>query len=134
MKALKVVGFVVVGYVGLVVLFESTLGFFQPQSGDTIVVTTFDEDRNAHRRVVSRLETDGSLYVAANHWPRAWYRRVLEHPDVVVEGEGAARNYVAVPVTGAEHDRVSTEHPLGPAFRVLTGFPPRHFLRLDPRP
>jgi hypothetical protein len=28
---------------------------------------------------------------------------------------------------------VDGENRLGPIFRVLTGFPPRYFLRLDPR-
>lgn len=132
MKALKWIALGLVAYVGLVVLFESMLGLFQPQGGDTIVITTFDEDRDVHQRVVSRLESDGAIYVAANHWPRAWYRRVLDNPDVVVDGDGVARTHVAVPVTGAEYDRVNGEHRLGLAFRVLTGFPPRRLVRLDP--
>jgi hypothetical protein len=32
-----------------------------------------------------------------------------------------------------EHDRVEREHKHGLGFRILTGFPPRYFLRLDPR-
>jgi hypothetical protein len=133
MKALKLVALALLGYVALVVLFESMLGFFQPQGGDTIVITSFDAEGDAHERVVSRLETGGSLYVAANHWPRAWYRRVLEHPDVLVEIDGGEGRYVAVPVTPDEHDRVNADHPLGLVFPVLAGFPPRRFLRLDPR-
>jgi hypothetical protein len=39
----------------------------------------------------------------------------------------------AVPVTGTEHDRIDGEHSLGVVFRILTGFPPRYFVRLDPR-
>jgi hypothetical protein len=82
---------------------------------------------------VSRLESDGRLYVAANHWPRAWYRRALENPDVQVTLDGEKRDYRAVRVTGVEHDRVEGENGVGLVFRILTGFPPRYFVRLDPR-
>jgi hypothetical protein len=115
------------------VAFESLIGYFQPRAGSTLVITTFDPDGAPHDRVVARLESDGHLYVAANHWPRAWYRRALENPDVQVTLDGEKRNYRAVPVTGAEDDRVERENSLGVVFRILTGFPPRHFLRLDPR-
>jgi hypothetical protein len=49
----------------------------------------------------------------------------------VVDGEEGA--YLAVPVTGEEHDRVDSENPLGTVIKVLTGFPPRYFVRLDSR-
>ena len=86
-----------------------------------------------HDRVVSRLESGGNLYVAANHWPRAWYERALANPKVTVSLGGETVEYLAVPVTGAEHDQVNQDNSLGFVFRVLTGFPPRYFLRLDPR-
>jgi hypothetical protein len=133
MKVLKIVAVLALAYVGVVVAFESLIGYFQPRAGSTLVITTFDPDGAPHDRVVARLESDGHLYVAANHWPRAWYRRALENPDVQVTLDGEERNYRAVPVTGAEDDRVERENSLGVVFRILTGFPPRHFLRLDPR-
>jgi hypothetical protein len=133
MRALKIVVIGVLVYVGIVVAFESLIGYFQPRAGSTLVITTFDEGGTAHDRVVSRLESDGHLYVATNHWPRAWYKRALAHPEVQATLDGEKRDYRAVPVTGAEHDRVEREHPLGVAFRILTGFPPRYFVRLDPR-
>jgi len=133
MKAVKIVGIAVLVYVGIVVAFESLIGYFQPTPGSTLVITTFDQDETPHDRVVSRLESDGHLYVAANHWPRAWYKRALENPEVQVTLDGENGDYRAVPVTGAEHDRVDRENGLGMVFRVLTGFPPRYFVRLDPR-
>jgi len=133
MKALKIVGIVVLLYVGLVVGFESLLGYFQPSGDTTLVITTFDPDGTSQPRVVSQIDSDGQLYVAANHWPRAWYQRALENPNVRVAIGGQTRDHVAVPVTGVEHERVAAARPLGPIFRVLTGFPPRYFLRLDPR-
>ena len=47
--------------------------------------------------------------------------------------EGETGDYLAVPVEGAEHDRVDTENALTLPLRILTGFPPRYFVRLDPR-
>ena len=133
MKALKIVGLLILVYVGIVVAFESLIGYFQPTAGSTLVITTFDGDGTPHDRVVSRLESDGQLYIAANHWPRAWYNRALENPEVQVTRNGEKSDHRAVPVTGAEHDRVDGENSLGMVFRILTGFPPRYFVRLDPR-
>ena len=133
MKALKIVAIVLLVYVGIVAAFESLIGYFQPADESTLVITTYGRDETAHDRVLSRLESDGQIYVAANHWPRAWYDRALENPEVQVTFEGAKSDYQAVPVAGAEHDRVDGENSLGLSFRALTGFPQRSFLRLDPR-
>jgi uncharacterized pyridoxamine 5'-phosphate oxidase family protein len=133
MKALKIAGITVLVYVGIVVAFESLIGYFQPADGSTLVIITFDQDGTSHERVVSRLESDGKLYVAANHWPRAWYKRALENPEVQITQNGEKKDHRAVPVTGAEHDRVDGENSLGVGFRILTGFPPRYFVRLDSR-
>jgi hypothetical protein len=91
MKALRIVAIVALIYVGIVVAFESLIGYFQPAGGSTLVITTFDGDGTAHDRVLSRLESDGQLYVAANHWPRAWYNRALENPEVQVRGARSRR-------------------------------------------
>jgi hypothetical protein len=123
----------VVAYVAVVVAFESLLGVVQPQPEGAIAIRTFDEAGEAHERIVTRIDLDGSLYVAANHWPRAWYHRALERPEIEVEVDGERSSRQAVAVEGAEHDRVAAAHPLPIAFRVLTGFPRRAFVRLDPR-
>ncbi len=133
MKIVKIVAIAALAYAGIVVAFESMIGYLQPMPGSTLVITTFDADGEPHDRVVSRLESDGRLYVAANHWPRAWYRRALENPDVQVTLDGRRIDYRAVPVSGGEHERVDGENPLGLGFRIVTGFPPRYFVRLDPR-
>ena len=133
MKALKIVAIAALVWVGIVVAFESSIGYFQPMPEATLVITTEGADGASHDRVVSRLESGGQVYVAANHWPRAWYERALQNPEVRVTLDGATVDYRAVPVTGAEHDRVDGENSLPLFFRILTGFPPRYFLRLDPR-
>jgi hypothetical protein len=133
MKVVKILGIVIVAYVAIVVAFESLIGYFQPAGESVLVITTIEPDGSSKDRVVSRLESAGQLYVAANHWPRAWYNRALANPDVAATFDGGQKPYLAVPVTGAEHDRVQSDNPLPFAFRVLTGFPPRYFVRLDPR-
>ena len=131
MRAVKIVGIVLVSYVLIVVAFESLIGFFQPEAPDTLVLTTVGEDGGAVDRVLQSLHSDGQLYVAVNHWPRAWHRRALANPRVRVTRDGETRNYMAVPVTGEEYARVASDYPRPVAFLLLTGFPPRHFVRLN---
>lgn len=133
MKAAKWIAISLGVYVGIVVAFESLLGYFQPANQGTLVIATSVGDGGWNERVLSRLESNGQLYVAANHWPRAWYDRVLEHPDVQVTLDGEKGDYLAVPVSGEEHARVEGDNGAGIVFRILTGFPPRYFVRLDPR-
>jgi hypothetical protein len=132
-RAVKIIAILFVLYIGMVVAFESMLGFFQPADQSTMVVTTMEADGTAHDRVVARLESGGQLFVAVNHWPRAWYRRTLENPSVQVTLDGDRGDYLAVRTADEEYDRVNDEHALGFVFRFLTGFPRRHILRLDPR-
>jgi hypothetical protein len=133
MKAFKILAIAALVYAGIVAAFESLIGVLQPASAQTLVITTLDAGGAPHERVVSRLTSADQLYVAANHWPRAWYRRALANPDVQATLGGRKGDYRAVPVSGEEHDRVDGEHRLPVVFRILTGFPPRYFLRLDPR-
>lgn len=133
MKIVKIIAILCLVYIGIVVAFESLLGYFQPTSQSTLVITTTDADGTTNDRVVARLESNDQLYVAANHWPRTWYNLALENPNVQVTFEGERDAYLAVPVTDEEHERVNSENSLGIIFRILTGFPPRYFVRLDPR-
>jgi hypothetical protein len=133
MKGVKIAATVFLAYVGIVAAFESFLGAMQPQNASTIVITTTDERGVAEDRVVSPLESGEHLYVAANHWPRSWYKRALKNPEVQVTMDSQAKAYLAIPVTGVEHARVESEHAHSIWFRIVTGFPPRYFLRLDPR-
>ena len=133
MKALKILAIVLGVYVAIVVAFESMIGIMQPQDGSSLVIVTTDSDGNASDRVLQHMETDGRVYVSANHWPRAWYNQALENPEVEAEIAGETGAYRAVLVSGDEHERVEIEHPHPLTFRILTGFPPRRVLRLDPR-
>ena len=73
MRWTKILMIVALVYVGIVATFESLLGYFQPADEQTMVITTYDSKGRGVDRVVARLESDGALYVAANHWPRAWF-------------------------------------------------------------
>ena len=131
-KPLKMLVILLVSYALLVVLFESSLGYFQPENASTLQIATVGSDGAVNQRILARIESGGQLYVAANHWPRAWYGEALANPAVQVSLEGEQGSYLAVPVDDAEHDRVDADNSLGLLFRILTGFPPRYFLRLDP--
>ena len=133
MKVVRGLAILFFVYIGIVVAFESLLGYFQPEDQMTLVITTRDENGTANDRVLARLESNGQLYVAANHWPRAWYNQALENPNVQITVGEEKGDYLAVPVDGEEHDRVESENSAGILFRILTGFPPRFFVRLDPR-
>ncbi|GIT22070.1 MAG: hypothetical protein CM1200mP40_17520 [Gammaproteobacteria bacterium] len=125
------VGLVVL-YIGQVILFETLLGVAQPENVGTMVLTSF-EDNEVFDRVLSRLERDGDTYVAVNHWPRAWARRIQRNPDVQITFEGETRNYTAIRLVGAEHEQASIDFAVPFAFKFLTGFPPRYFFRFDPK-
>lgn len=135
MKFARYIAIGLLVYVAIVVAFESMIGTLQPRSGSTLVLTTLADDGTAHERVVSRLESGGQLYVAANHWPRAWYHRLLAKPDVRVTLGEQTGDYraVAVEAGSEEHARVAQDNPVPGWFRFVTGFPPRYFVRLEPR-
>ncbi len=133
MKIVRYLLIALVVYVGIVVAFESLLGVIQPRPEGVMVLTTFDADGTAHERVLSRVDDGDRLYVAVNHWPRQWFWRLQAQPEVEVTIDGEKTDRTAVVIEGDELARVDAIRPLGPVFRTLTGFPPRHFVRLDPR-
>ncbi len=98
MKPPKGVAILFFVYVGVVVGFESLIGYFQPKDAGTIVIATHDDSGNAKQRVVARLESDGKLYVAANHWPRRWYNEVLSIRKVDVTWDGTTRRTSRCPL------------------------------------
>jgi hypothetical protein len=108
---------------------------FQPENigVETMVLTTTDADGESRERVLSPIDHGGRLFVAANHWPRAWYHRALENPDVSVTRNGETADYRAVPVGEGERERLLDEPGFPLVAYVFTGFAPRQFLRLDPR-
>jgi len=140
MKVVQLLAIVLGVYFGLVVAFEFfvvIMGNRQAargvQRGESwLVITTTDADESTDT-VVAGVESGGHLYVAANHWPRSWYSRAAKNPDVELTRAGERMPHRAVPVTGEERVRIAQAYDLPWVIRLLTGFPPRSFLRLDPR-
>ena len=120
-------------YVGVVVIFESMIGYLQPENEQTLALVVSDDDGKPHRRVLSTIRHNEKLYVAANHWPRAWFNALKINPAVTVTVDDNTFSAQAVVVADAsELTDLETARPLGLVFRILTGFPPRHFVRLEP--
>lgn len=135
-RTLKILLALAVVYVAIVVVFETWLGYAQPQGEENLVITVTEDDGSKTQRVLSLFQSNGELYLAANHWPRAWFRQVLKNPDIHIEfgGERADQsgNFTAIPVDGADHDRVLNDNRIGFVGRFLMGFPPREFVRIEP--
>ena len=99
MKLLKIVLITIGIYAGLVVIFESLLGYFQPQSQTTLMIITDDGEGRENNRVLQQLSSEGNIYVAANHWPRAWYHDVLDRPNVKATINDETANYLVTKVS-----------------------------------
>ncbi|MBT5686571.1 MAG: hypothetical protein HOJ11_16310 [Gammaproteobacteria bacterium] len=132
MKAFKTASFALLAYVGIVILFESSLGYFQPRNENTLLLSMHDTSGQTHDRVLSPFELNDELYVAVNHWPRQWYKRLRANPSVTLVYQGESKQVLAVTVTEtAELSQITEAYQLGFLFRLLTGFPPRAFVRLE---
>ncbi len=134
MKALKWIGILLGCYVGLVVLFEASIGYFQPTYDGTLSLTVYDEDDQPQTRVLSKIEHSGNVYVAVNHWPRSWFNDLQANPTIKVaynevDFTGTA---IVVDTATAEYARLDSDLAAPFVFRFLTGFPPRRFVRLEP--
>jgi len=111
MKSAKILsislGGIALVYVLFVVLFEAVyLGYFQPSFEEAgipmLVIKTTESSGEVSERRLARLKVDDKIYVSAHHWPRGWYKRALENPEVRVEIDGVTAHYRAVPVEGPE--------------------------------
>ena len=131
MRAIKILAILLGVYVLVVVVIESLLGYYQPANQSTLIITTTNAEGVSNDRVLAKIEFNDQIYVAANHWPRAWYSQALTNPNVSATIDEEKNDYIAVPVTDAEHAEVDGANSLGLVFKMLTGFPPRYFLRLE---
>ncbi len=133
MKIVKILLITMGIYASLVVIFESLLGYFQPQSETTLTIITNNVEGQENNRVLQQLSSEGNIYVAANHWPRAWYHDALDRPNVKATINGETANFLVTKVSNEEHKALATEFAPSIWFRILTGFPPREFVKLTPQ-
>ena len=130
MRKVKITVIFFLCYVSVVAIFESLLGYFQPTNSTTLRIITYAEGE-PKTRVVNKLYSDGALYVAANHWPRRWYYEATKNPKVGIKLRDEIILFRAISANLLEDEKVSSQNPLPLSFRLLTGFPPRKFLRLE---
>ena len=128
----KILLIVLVVYIGIVVLFESWLGYSQPQGDGMVTINTTSDEGATSGRVVSLLKSNDNLYIARNHWPKRWYDQALANPEISVESAGMTNNYLAVPVTGDEYNRVDSDNPLPTFFQVSDWFSTQIFYPIGP--
>ncbi len=125
-----VLAFFTIGSTGCLTMIAAP---FQPEMGDVVVLTTTDAEGVTVERVLSPIDDDGTLYLSANHWPRAWFRRAVANPDVQVRRGEETRNYRVVEISGDELAGIKERHAHPILVWVGMGFAPREFIRLDPR-
>ena len=132
MTILEILLAVVVGYVVLLLLLEAVIWKAQPnmESGVTLFVSQGD---TVFSRKLYGFDYHDKLYVSSNHWFRQWYHAILKNPDIEVEHAGEVKPVTAVPIDGDEAAEIAREYTMGFVLRLMCGFAPRRFLRLDPR-
>ena len=139
MKLVRLVAILVVVYVGLGLLADAAIGWFQPQGGNTAVLRTFDPGGESKDTVLGLLDDNGQLWVESGHWFRGWYRRVVANPDVELVRGGQAAPYRATPLDTPEAvDTVTRLMGKGSSSRywiarTLLLFAPIKPVKLDPR-
>ena len=138
MKVLKWLGGILGLYALLVAIFEiGYLGYTQPSFEDSgipmLVLSTTTSAGETKDTMLARITVDEKIYVSAHHWSRGWHANAIANPkvSVTIKGEKSARR--AVPVEGAEFEKVARALPLNFPVRLLMGFPllERKILRLD---
>jgi hypothetical protein len=139
MKLVRILAMLLALYVGLGLLADAAIGWFQPQGGNTAVLRTFDPSGASKDTVLGLLDDHGQLWVESGHWFRGWYRRVVANPDVELVRGGQAAPYRATPLDTPEAvDTVTRLMGKGSSSRywiarTLLLFAPIKPVRLDPR-
>ncbi len=129
-----IAGAVIIAYLVILLFVEVVVWRIQPaMDGGVMLIIPGDGDA-LMKRTVYGYRHDGTLYVSSNHWFRSWYRAALRQRDIEVLAEGLdePRRYTATIVAGDELSRVREGYNMGFFLRLLCGFAPRKFLRLDP--
>ena len=133
MNTLWIFAYILLGYVGFVAVMEGVIRVAQPDMEGGITLFVPDGQGSVIQRKLAVLEHNEALYISSNHWLRSWYYAVLKNPDVEGIRHGERRAYTVVPIDGQERADVSQNYNMGFVLRMICGFAPSRFLRLDPR-
>jgi hypothetical protein len=133
MNYLNIMLYTLVGYAALVLLAATLIWRIQPAMDGGVTITVTPDGDTPIQRNLYGFERDGTLFVSSNHWFRQWYNAALENPDVDVTLDGVTRPFTAEAVQGEEHERLSREYNMGFVLRLICGFAPSKFLRLEPQ-
>ena len=133
MKYLNIMLCILAGYTVLVLLAETLVSRIQPTMDGGVTITVTPDGDTPIQRHLFGFERDGTLFVSSNHWFRKWYNAALKNPDVEITRDGVTRPFTAEAVHGEEHERLSREYSMGFVLRLICGFAPNKFLRLEPQ-
>lgn len=121
----------VIVYIALLLLLELAIWKLQPSMDSGVTLLIGSEDTVTSRKVYG-FEHEGGLYVSSNHWFRSWYHAVLKNPIIDVECSGKIKPYKAILLEGDDRERIANAYQMSLIFRLLCGFAPRRFLKLEP--
>ena len=87
------------------------------ESGEVVVLSTLDENRDVHETRLWIVEHDGALWLRSGAPNAAWLRRLRRNPNVSVVRAGVRERYRAVPsddagVRDAIHERIAEKYGL----------------------
>jgi hypothetical protein len=133
MKYLNIMLCILAGYAVLVLLAETLVWRIQPTMDGGVTITVRPDGYPPIQRHLYGFERDGTLFVSSNHWFRKWYNAALNNPDVEITRDGVTRPFTAEAVRGEEHERLSGEYSMGFVLRLICGFAPSKFLKLEPQ-
>jgi hypothetical protein len=91
--------------VGIILLFESSIGYSRSQGPNTLLLSVKDNSDEARDQFLSAFELNGQLYFSVNHWPRQWYERVLDKPEGTLTYRGESTNTAVVPIAAGSELR-----------------------------
>lgn len=117
-------------YFLLLLILELTIWKVQPDMDGMVTLHIGRDERRITRKLYG-FDYNGKLYVASNHWVRRWYYAAIDKAEIEVERAGNVTRRTAVLIDGDEESEVSREYGQGLLLRIMCGFAPQRFLRLD---
>ena len=85
--------------IGILLAFLSlgVLSLVASESGEVVVLSTTDSEREVHETRLWVVEHDGALWLRAGVPTSSWFQRLRAEPEVTLERRGVRRRYRALP-------------------------------------